>query len=133
MNGQAVHGLLHPEAGHLCLQRMPGDDFEGVDTSFGGPSVEGLACTLALAFRKARGLTRVTSRLNLNSVRKRMDCGLASPWGMFFRGKPFTEIQSLFAAKDVHSIPRRLVFGRYLPHPSFVKSWANISGLNARP
>ncbi|CAM9695850.1 unnamed protein product, partial [Hapterophycus canaliculatus] len=52
VNGQAVHGLMHPEAGHLCLKRMPGDDFAGVDTVFGGPSVEGLASTVALATRK---------------------------------------------------------------------------------
>lgn len=53
VNGQAVHGLMHPEAGHLCLKRMPGDDFAGVDTTFGGASVEGLASTVALAARKA--------------------------------------------------------------------------------
>lgn len=54
MNGQPVHGLLHPEAGHLCLKRMPGDAFEGVDALFGGASVEGLSSTPALAARKAR-------------------------------------------------------------------------------
>lgn len=52
VNGQAVHGLMHPEAGHLCLKRMPGDDFAGVDAIFGGASVEGLASTVALAARK---------------------------------------------------------------------------------
>ncbi|CAN0457825.1 unnamed protein product, partial [Ectocarpus sp. 12 AP-2014] len=52
VNGQAVHGLMHPEAGHLCLKRMPGDDFPGVDSVFGGASVEGLASTVALAARK---------------------------------------------------------------------------------
>eukprot|EP00903_Cladosiphon_okamuranus_P013672 g12733.t1 len=52
VNGQAVHGLMHPEAGHLCLKRMPGDDFAGVDATFGGASVEGLASTVALAARK---------------------------------------------------------------------------------
>ncbi|CAM9739938.1 unnamed protein product [Ectocarpus sp. 12 AP-2014] len=55
VNGQAVHGLMHPEAGHLCLKRMPGDDFPGVDSVFGGASVEGLASTVALAARKASG------------------------------------------------------------------------------
>lgn len=52
INGQPVHGLLHPEAGHLCLKRMEGDDFAGVDSAFGGASVEGLSCTIALAARK---------------------------------------------------------------------------------
>ncbi len=36
INGSTVHGLLHPEAGHLCLQRYPGDEsFKGVDKLFG--------------------------------------------------------------------------------------------------
>lgn len=52
VNGRPVHGLLHPEAGHLCLKRMPGDDFGGVDELFDGASVEGLASTVAIAARK---------------------------------------------------------------------------------
>eukprot|EP00611_Tribonema_gayanum_P000883 TRINITY_DN1067_c0_g1_i1.p1 TRINITY_DN1067_c0_g1~~TRINITY_DN1067_c0_g1_i1.p1 ORF type:complete len:361 (+),score=95.60 TRINITY_DN1067_c0_g1_i1:69-1085(+) len=51
VNGKPIHGLLHPEAGHLCLQRMAGDDFAGVDELFGA-SVEGLAATPGLAARK---------------------------------------------------------------------------------
>lgn len=52
VNDRAVHGLMHPEAGHLCLKRLPGDDFPGVDETFGGASVEGLVATPALAKRK---------------------------------------------------------------------------------
>jgi fructokinase len=51
VNGAPVHGLLHPEAGHLCLARMEGDSFPGTDDLFGA-SVEGLAATPALAARK---------------------------------------------------------------------------------
>lgn len=51
VNGLPVHGLLHPEAGHLCLKRMEGDEYPGMDTLFGGPSVEGLSSTPALAGR----------------------------------------------------------------------------------
>lgn len=51
INGAPVHGLLHPEAGHLCLQRYKGDTFPGVDELFGA-SVEGLSSTPALAARK---------------------------------------------------------------------------------
>eukprot|EP01084_Bolivina_argentea_P020031 37290_1 len=52
INGSTVHGLLHPEAGHLCLQRYPGDEsFKGVDKLFGA-SIEGLVSTPALAARK---------------------------------------------------------------------------------
>ncbi len=36
INGSTVHGLLHPEAGHLVLQRYAGDEgFKGVDKLFG--------------------------------------------------------------------------------------------------
>ena len=52
MNGLPVHGMLHPEAGHLCLKRMAGDTFPGVDAVFEGASVEGLSSTPALAARK---------------------------------------------------------------------------------
>lgn len=52
VNGQPVHGMLHPEAGHLCLKRLEGDSFPGVDATFGGASVEGLCSTPALAGRK---------------------------------------------------------------------------------
>lgn len=52
VNGRTVHGLMHPEAGHLCLKRLEGDAFAGVDTRFGGASVEGLSSTPALAARK---------------------------------------------------------------------------------
>lgn len=52
VNGRTVHGLLHPEAGHLCLRQLESDKFPGVDDLFGGSSVEGLASTIALASRK---------------------------------------------------------------------------------
>ena len=55
VNGKAVHGLMHPEAGHLCLKRLAGDNFIGVDPLFGGESVEGLVATPALAKRKVGG------------------------------------------------------------------------------
>jgi hypothetical protein len=43
------------EAGHVCLQRMKGDTFAGVDPLFGA-SVEGLAATPGLATRKGTSL-----------------------------------------------------------------------------
>ena len=30
LNGQPLHGMLHPEGGHVNVTRYPGDDFEGV-------------------------------------------------------------------------------------------------------
>ncbi|CAM9330331.1 unnamed protein product [Phaeothamnion confervicola] len=55
INGKPVHGLMHPEAGHLCLRRMEGDTYPGCDETFGGPSVEGLCNTIAIADRKGVG------------------------------------------------------------------------------
>jgi len=43
VGGALMHGLLHPEMGHLLLPRLPGDDFPGV-CPFHGACWEGL-CT----------------------------------------------------------------------------------------
>src|SRR3546814_11819087 len=41
INGAPVHGLLHPEIGHVRVRRAPGDNFPGI-CSFHGDCVEGL-------------------------------------------------------------------------------------------
>jgi fructokinase len=43
VGGALMHGLLHPEMGHMLLPRLPGDDFPGV-CPFHGACWEGL-CT----------------------------------------------------------------------------------------
>jgi fructokinase len=51
VNGATVHGLLHPEAGHIQVAKMTGDDFIGT-CPFHGACIEGMCSTGALAKRK---------------------------------------------------------------------------------
>ncbi len=48
--GQLVHGLVHPEMGHMMLPRVPGDEFAGV-CPFHGACWEGLCAGPALLKR----------------------------------------------------------------------------------
>ena len=48
--GRLLHGLLHPEMGHMRLPRLPGDDYPG-HCPFHGDCWEGMCCGPALEAR----------------------------------------------------------------------------------
>ena len=50
-NGQTVHGLMHPEAGHIMPARKPGDAYPG-NCPYHGACIEGLCASHAIAERK---------------------------------------------------------------------------------
>jgi fructokinase len=56
INSQPVHGLLHPEGGHICVQPLPNDNFTGYSWGAKSPyqgksTVEGIASSVALTER----------------------------------------------------------------------------------
>lgn len=53
VNGQLVHGLVHPEMGHVRVPRIPGDELPGVCARH-GDCWEGLCSGPALAARSGR-------------------------------------------------------------------------------
>ncbi|MBQ7220632.1 MAG: ROK family protein [Synergistaceae bacterium] len=48
--GNLIHGMLHPEAGHLTMSRVPGDEYAGHCPSHGA-CFEGMACGPAIEAR----------------------------------------------------------------------------------
>jgi len=55
VRGRPVHGLIHPEMGHLRAHRVPGDDYAGC-CPFHGACIEGMASGPAIVARFGRTL-----------------------------------------------------------------------------
>ena len=58
VNSKTVHGMMHPEGGHVCVSKLPDDEFDGYSwgkhcgAPYGGKcTVEGLASSVALLER----------------------------------------------------------------------------------
>lgn len=68
VDGKCVHGRMHPEGGHIAVQALPNDSFEGYSWGVdncpyrGRHTVEGLASSVALTER----FEQMTSQKNLD-------------------------------------------------------------------
>ena len=58
VDGHLLHGMLHPEAGHMLLRRHPRDGYEG-NCPFHGTCFEGMASCPAIADRWGRPAERL--------------------------------------------------------------------------
>jgi len=67
VEGRLLHGLGHPEMGHIAVPRRPGDHFDGI-CPFHGDCFEGMTSGPALAARYGRRAERLTGNVQLEAV-----------------------------------------------------------------
>lgn len=91
-DGAPVHGFMHPEFGHLCGRRAPGDTFAG-NCPWHGDCIEGLAAGPAIATR-AGG--RSASQIAVDDP----------VWGFVA-----ADLAEMVAALLLAAAPARIVFG----------------------
>jgi fructokinase len=56
VNGKPIHGLMHPEGGHICISKLPDDKFNGYSWGENAPyrgacTVEGFASAVSIVER----------------------------------------------------------------------------------
>ena len=110
VDGRLVHGLLHPEIGHIRVRRDPSDAFPGV-CPFHGDCLEGLASGPAIAARVGASAGDVDSD---GSVWSRVGCEVAelttmliltlAPERIIFGGGVALGQPALIEAIRMHSI-----------------------------
>ena len=62
MNGKLIHGLIHPEMGHMKIPKDEEDTFKGI-CKYHGDCLEGLASGLAIEKRIAKSTIRGTNKI----------------------------------------------------------------------
>jgi len=67
IDARPVHGLLHPEVGHMQARAVPGDDFVGVCPSHGG-CIEGLASGPAISARWGSELSALPASHDAHAI-----------------------------------------------------------------
>ncbi|GMI33847.1 hypothetical protein TeGR_g1581 [Tetraparma gracilis] len=73
VNGKPVHGLVHPEGGHVPVRQLPGDEFGGYSWGGGAPyggkgTVESLASAVGLCERLGHPSSTASSRSLLKTL-----------------------------------------------------------------
>ena len=81
IHGRRLHGLMHPEMGHVFLPRAAGDDIEGI-CPFHGNCLEGLAAGPALQARWGRAATELETNHPAWSM-EAYYLGLPSPYNFY--------------------------------------------------
>ncbi|AKT52521.1 ROK family protein [Arsenicicoccus sp. oral taxon 190] len=98
LEGRPVHGLLHPEMGHILVEPHPDDDYEG-RCPFHGRCAEGMASGPAFA-------DRYGTRLELLDPDRQAEAGRLAG---FYVGQVLAALVLVLA-------PQRIVVGGGVPH-----------------
>ena len=79
VNGEPVHGLMHPEGGHVCVDTLPNDSFGGYSWGKNAPyagrcTVESLASAVGIVERLGHDANDADSRSVLKTLADDDEC-----------------------------------------------------------